>query len=931
MNSVNNAAIICGYLLLGSIVHIAVSPRGLAQEQAAPEQAAPEQAAPEQAAPEQAAPEQAAPEQAAPEQAAPEQAAPEQAAAATPPPAPEVTQPAAQQSANDVEQKSQLVDQLLQRVEALSQEVRSLRQRLDPELYNFTDPQDRLAWYDKHVAMQESSRFKDLKWQFLGPTNISGRVTDVAVPTPRGKTYSIYVATASGGVWKTDNEGTTWRAVFQHGPSTSIGDVTVAPSDENVVWVGLGEANIFRSSMAGAGVFKSTDAGKTWTHMGLAGTHTIPRIVIHPTNPEIVYVASSGHEWTFDENRGVYKSTDGGQTWEKVLYIDDQTGAIDLVMDPADPNTLYAATWQRLRKRWNDPRNESHYAGSGIYRSTDAGGSWQPINEGLPPAGHRGRIGIDLCRSKPNVLYAFVDNYQPDASLRGEQDSYGRMRRGGILGAEVYRSDDRGHSWTKVSRSNRYMRSLSATYGWVFGQIRVDPNDENTIYVMGISLNVSRDGGKTFSRLGRMHGDHHALFIDPDNSHYLVNGNDGGSVLSYDGGKNWRSFTDQIPAVQFFNIGCDMDTPFRVYGSIQDHGSYRGEVRLSDGRDKIPAVEFERAPGWEGSSHAVDPTDPNTVYAAGFYGSIYRQDMATSNRANIAPRVADNQQPLRGQWIAPFVLSPHNPRILYHGMNFLFRSWDRGDKFEKISPDLSYNDPGKMGDIPYQTIFTISESPFELGVIYVGTDDGKVHLTRDGGKSWNEIMYGIAPHRWISRIVASQYDKGTVFMSQNGKRHDDFTPYLWKSTDYGTTWLSIVANIPSGPINVIREDPKNPKVLYVGTDLGVYVSVDGGATWDVLANELPTTFVHDLIVHPRDDIMVIATHGRGMFALDVRPIQEFGKPLEVGKPEVGKPEVGKPEVSKEEAQPEEAKKEEKAADPPADAQEEEGDEDMGVE
>ncbi len=791
--------------------------------------------------------------------------------------APVTNQPPAQESARDSELKTTLIKQLMERIEHLSQEVHSLRQRLDPEFYQFTAPQDRLAWYEKHVAMQENSKFKDLKWQFLGPTNISGRVTDVAVPTPRGKNYTLYVAAASGGVWKSDNEGTTWTAVFENGPSTSIGDVTVAPSDANIVWVGLGEANIFRSSMAGAGVFKSIDAGKTWTAMGLAGTHTIPRIVIHPTNPDIVYVASSGHEWTFDENRGVYKTVDGGKTWKKVLYIDDQTGAIDLVMDPASPDTLYAATWQRVRKRWNDPRNEPQYSGSGIYKTTDAGAHWQPINAGLPPARYRGRIGIDACRTQPNVLYAFIDNYQSDSSLRGESDSYGRTRGGGILGAEVYRSDNHGQSWTKVSQSNRFMRRLSATYGWVFGQIRVDPNDENTIYVMGISLNVSHDGGKTFKRLTGMHGDHHALFIDPDNSDYLVNGNDGGAVLSYDGGKNWRSFTDQIPAVQFFNIGYDMDTPFRVYGSIQDHGSFRGIVSLEDGRDKIPAVEFERAPGWEGSSHAVDPTDPDTVYAAGFYGSIYRQDMKTGKRTNIAPRAADNEQPLRGQWVAPFILSPHNPRILYDGMNFLFRSWDRGDKFEKISPDLTYNDPDKIGDIPYQTISTISESPFQLGLIYVGTDDGRVHITRDGGKQWNEIMYGIAPHRWISRIVASQYDPATVYMAQNGKRHDDFTPYLWKSTDYGKTWLDITANIPSGPINVIREDPKNSKVLYVGTDLGVYVSVDGGQAWDVLANNLPTTFVHDLIIHPRDDIMVIATHGRGMFALDVQPIQNFGK------------------------------------------------------
>ncbi len=413
---------------------------------------------------------------------------------------------------------------------------------------------------------------------------------------------------------------------------------------------------------------------------------------------------------------------------------------------------------------------------------------------------------------------------------------------------------------------------------------------------MGLSLNVSHDGGKTFSRLGGMHGDHHALFIDPDNSNYLVNGNDGGAVLSYDGGKNWRSFTDQIPAVQFFNIGYDMATPFHVYGSIQDHGSYRGEVRLDKGRDKIPAVEFERAPGGEGSSHAIDPSDPNTVYAAGFYGSIFRQNMETGERVNIVPQTSDNEQPLRGQWVAPFIISPHNPRILYHGMNFLFRSWDRGDKFEKISPDLTYNAPDKVGDIPFQTITTIAESPFELGLIYVGTDDGNVHVTRDGGKNWEEIMYGIAPQRWISKIVASQYDKGTVFMSQNGKRHDDFAPYLWKSTDYGKTWLNIATKIPSGPLNVIREDPRNPQVLYVGTDLGVYVSVDGGQSWDVLAHNLPTTFVHDLIIHPRDDIMVIATHGRGMFALDVRPIQEFGKPAEKEKEE--KKEEGKIEKKK---------------------------------
>lgn len=776
----------------------------------------------------------------------------------------------------DASQAAQ-IEELQKLTQSLAQDVAALRRQMQPELYEWTNPDDRMAWYAKHVEMKEQSPFKDLSWQFLGPTNLSGRVTDVAVPTPRGKEYTLYVATASGGVWKSDNEGTTWRPIFEHGPSTSVGAVAVAPADQNTVWIGLGEANIFRSSMAGAGVYKSTDAGENWEHCGLAGTHTIARIVIHPTDPNVVYVAASGHEWTHDPYRGVYKTTDGGRSWEQILFIDEQTGAIDLVMDPANPDTLYAATWQRIRKRWNDPRNEPGYSGSGIYKTTNGGADWVAINEGLPPAEFRGRIGIDLCRTKPHVLYAFVDNYQSDEAQSGQRDAYGRTQREGILGAEVYRSDDGGQAWRKVSESNRYMRRLSGTYGWVFGQIRVDPNDDNTIYVMGIQLNVSRDGGKTFSRLVGMHVDHHALFIDPDNSEYLVNGNDGGLVLSYDGGKNWKSFIEQLPVVQFFNVNHDMDTPFRVYGSVQDHGSFRGVVDLSRGRDKIPAVEFERAPGWEGSHHAIDPTDAQTVYAAGFYGSIYRQDMRTNERAQIAPKAEPGAEPLRGQWLAPFILSPHNPRVLYHGMNFLFRSWDRGDVFERISPDLSHNDPTRRGDIPYQTITSITESPFQLGLLYAGTDDGRVHVTHDGGTHWEEIVQGIAPHRWISRIVASRYAREVVYLAQNGKRHDDFRPYLWRSSDYGATWRDISGGIPSGPINVVREDPKRPGTLYVGTDLGVYVSLDDGATWHVLANGLPTTFVHDLVVHPRDDIIVIATHGRGMYALDARPIQEHGK------------------------------------------------------
>jgi photosystem II stability/assembly factor-like uncharacterized protein len=579
-----------------------------------------------------------------------------------------------------------------------------------------TDPQFRLRAFDQFQAMRQASPFKDARWQFIGPTNISGRVTDVAVATPRGKTYTVYAAAATGGVWRTDNDGVTWEPVFDQAPSTAIGDVTLAPSNTSIVWIGTGEANIFRSSNAGIGVYKSVDAGKTWQHMGLTGTYTIPRIVIHPTNPDIVYVAASGHEWTDNEDRGVYKTIDGGKTWAKALYVNAKTGAIDLVMDPKDPNVLYASTWQRIRQKWNDPRTEAGYTGSGIYKTIDAGKTWTPVNDGLPAAGFRGRIGLDVAQSNPAVLYAFVDNYEIAREAKpGEMDAYGRQKAGTIKGAEIYRSDDRAKTWRKVSESNARMEGAAGTYGWVFGQVRVDPTDENRVYFMGLGLNVSIDGGKTFTSLQGMHGDLHALWIDPDNPNFLVNGNDGGIVFSYDRGKTWRQFTNNLPAVQFFNVAYDMATPFHVYGSIQDHGSRRGVVDLARGRERIPAGDFQNAPGGEGSTHAIDPTDNVTVYSSSFYGSLDRTEVsvADARRAgratNVVPKPAPGELPLRGQWLAPTILSPHDPKVVYHGMQYLFRSADRGDHWERISPDLTLNDVKTMGDIPYHTLFTISE------------------------------------------------------------------------------------------------------------------------------------------------------------------------------------------------------------------------------
>jgi photosystem II stability/assembly factor-like uncharacterized protein len=749
-----------------------------------------------------------------------------------------------------------------------------------------TDPALRLKGFEQHASLAEASPFKSVTWQFLGPKNVSGRCTDVAVVTPRAKSYTLYVATASGGLWKTDNEATTWRPIFEHGPATTIGDVTVAPSNPEIVWMGTGEANIFRSSQAGIGVYKSLDGGQTWKHMGLADTYTIPRIVIHPSNPDVVYVAASGHEWTTNPERGVYKTTDGGTTWQKVLFVDDRTGAIDLVMDPSDPNTLYAATWQRTRLKWNDPRTFPDYKGSGIQKTTDGGRTWKAIDSGLPAPNRRGRIGLDVCLTRPNVVYALVDNYEIAREPTPEEraDPYGLPSSGFIKGATVYRSDDKGETWAQASgltpEQKQFMERHSGTYGWVFGQVRVDPNDPNTVYTMGLGLNVSNDGGKTFRNIPTPGGDHHGLWIDPANSNYLVNVFDQGLAISYDRGKSWKSSDLTLPVAQFFDVAYDMASPFHVYGSAQDHGSFRGSVDVSRGRNRIPTVDFEEAPGGEGSTHAIDPGNSNIVYSSGFYGTISRTDLAkprNEQAKELLPARYPDEASWRGEWLAPTILSQHNPNTLYHGMQYVLQSRDRGDTWDVISPDLTYGTGTEKGDIPYHTLFSISESPLRFGLVYAGTDDGRLQVTRDGGRAWSDISAGLAPRRWVSRVVASARDLGTVYVTQNGKRDDDFTPYIWKSADFGKTWVSIAAGIPVGPVNVIREDPVDPNILYVGTDLGAYVSMDGGKTWQVLGGGLPATYVHDIVVHPRDNLIVIATHGRGMWALDATPINKKGE------------------------------------------------------
>ena len=757
--------------------------------------------------------------------------------------------------------------------------------------------------YADYQGMRQSSPYRQVPWQYVGPKNISGRATDIAVAERQGG-RRIYVAYATSGVWKSD-DNETWQPIFDDMPSTSIGDIAVAPSNPDIVWVGTGEANIFRASMAGVGIYKSTDGGQTFTHMGLTDTQTIGRIVVHPRDPNVVYVAASGHEWTDNEMRGVFKTTDGGKTWNKVLYKSPRTGAWDLVMDPTNPDVIYASMWQRIRRKWSDPRVEPGYTEGGVFKTTDGGKTWTDASAGLPAPQFRGRIGIDIAQTNPKVLYAFVDNYEPGRPAQeGELDAYGRpVNEARIKSAEVYRTDDAGATWRKVSESNEFMTRHSGTYGWVFGQIRVDPTNENRVFSLGLSLNVSTDGGKTFAVFANsrtIHSDHHGLWIDSKNPQVIYSANDGGFYSTADGGQNWK-FAVSAGGAQFYNVLVDQSSPAWIYGSIQDIGSRRGRLDLSQGRDKVAVVDFEAAPGGEGSHHAVDPTNPNIVYVHSFYGRFERHDLSVpapqrgrrgggggeggQQQAQAPPagpqrvtQIRPKDPDLRAQWMAPVFVSPHEPKTVYLGFQSLYRSTDRGDTWERISPDLSSNDPAQMlpkssNEIPYQTITAVDESPRVKGLIYAGTDDGKLHVTSDAGKTWTDLTARVPTRKWYSRVVPSQHADATVYVTQRGREDDDFGTYIYKSTDGGKTFTSIAGNIPAGPVNVIREDPANANVLYVGTDFGAFITTDGGKRWHVLGGNLPSQQVSDLVYHARDNMIVISTYGRGIWVMDATQVK----------------------------------------------------------
>ena len=733
-----------------------------------------------------------------------------------------------------------------------------------------------------------SEVLKGLHLRPLGPTAQSGRFVDFAVPPGRPNVF--YAASASGGLWKTENNGQTFEPLFGSEKIFSIGDIAVAPSSPDVLWLGSGEANNSRSTYWGDGIYRSTDGGRTWAHMGLKESHHIGRIVVHPANPDIVYVAALGHLYSENPERGVYKTVDGGKTWTLVLgvVVDGRAvGAVDIAMDPSDPETFYAATYDKFRRPWTWGVGGP---GSGIHKTTDGGRSWTKLTQGLP-SGILGRIGLAVSPKEPKIVYAEIENAnKPGMSA---EDRWREVLAGksseGMIDGEVYRSDDAGASWVKVSPDKR---SIGGNPGYYYGQIVADPNDSNLVYVLSVGVLASKDGGKTWDSPFRFGGDNHALWIDPKDSRHMLLGYDHGMGVTWDGGRNWYH-PDFLPLAQFYAIDYDMSFPYRVAGGLQDNGSLMGPStkagagggfgRRGGGAPPIRLEDWFNVGGGDGMYNVFDRVTNGTLYNESQFGTLTRVDLVTGESANIAYQRLKPET--RWNWCAPILVSAHDNETLYHCGNVVVMSANRGESWTEISPDLTTNDPAKLpvegkggdGNIQYCTISTFDESPLLPGVLWAGTDDGNVWVTRDNGKAWTKLNDKIAgqPGYWVSRVAASPSDPATAYVAYTGFRNDDFRPYLFKTTDFGATWTSLSAGLPAGPVNVIREDPKNPKLLFAGTDLGLYVSFDGGQSWLRFDGGMPTQPVHDLKVQPRESDLIVATHGRGAFVVGIKALEEL--------------------------------------------------------
>jgi hypothetical protein len=773
-----------------------------------------------------------------------------------------------------------------------------------------------------------------LQWRNIGPSVMSGRVVDLAV-NPQNP-LEFFVAYATGGVWYTKNNGQSFKPIFEQ-PTTCIGAIAVNWPQKQI-WVGTGEVNSSRSSYAGQGVFKGNwDSTFNFNYVGLSESHHIGKILLHPTNSNIAYIAVLGHLYTPNKERGLYKTINGGQTFEKVLYIDDNTGVVDIDINPNNPKELIAAAWYKTRSPWNFVESGNT---SGIYKSVDEGNTWQRVNfsnSGFPNGEGVGRIGIAYA-AKDNIVYAVLDNnfkkdivdtskkqglqllqlkdiskenflkldnnlldtflkknsllktynaaslkikvsnnlLAPTALFEYLYDANTALFEKPIFGAEVYKSTNGGLSWKKV---NTKPLKLYNTYGYYFGKIFVSPTNSNKVIITGYDIELSTDGGATFKVIDKpnVHPDHHSCWINPNNDNHLIIGNDGGVNITYDNGDAW--FKANTPAVgQFYAIQVDNANPYNVYGGLQDNGTWFASSTTQEDSEWYGSGEnpFKGLSGGDGMQVMVDNRNINTVYSGFQFGNYYRIDKTNWFQPKfkyITPQHTLGQSPYRFNWQSPILLSPHHQDIFYLGSNKLHKSFNRGDSLPAISEDLTNGK--KDGDIPFATITTISESVLRPGMIVVGTDDGNIQLAADGGYTFTKINNGLPTNLWISRVIASQYNVNRIYATLNGYRNDDFRSYVYVSNNKGQSWQPIFTNLKMLSVNVIKEDPLMDSVLYVGSDNGVYMSTNFGKTAFSLSKELPKVPVHDLVIHPQAKELIIGTHGRSIFILKLNNIYDF--------------------------------------------------------
>jgi photosystem II stability/assembly factor-like uncharacterized protein len=805
--------------------------------------------------------------------------------------------------------------------------------------YKATTAEERLRDAQSRRLQEQSSYFKDIKFRNIGPTIMSGRVVDLDV-NPADPT-EFYAAYSTGGLWHTVNNGQSFTPIFDQNKHLFMGDIAV-DWKTRTIWVGSGEVNSSRSSYAGDGVYKSKDNGKTWEYLGLPESHHIGKVLLHPTDPNTVWIAALGHLYSFNKERGVFKTTDGGKTWKHTLAIDDKTGVVDMDIDPKNPDVVYATAWYRTRSAWNF---EEGGKTSGIYKSTDGGNTWKLLTtagSGLPEKDTLGRMGIAVYPKNPQILYAIIDNQsskpgpQKDTSavvtanrmqlrefrnITKEQfakldnakiDTFLKYNRfptqynaltikakvadgtfkptviydylkgpnedlfdaSAIKGCEIYRSDDGGASWKKTNTTA--LDRMYSTYGYYFGKIYVSPVNPDKVVITGVPVMLSEDGGKTFKTIDTrlVHSDHHAIWINPNKDSHMINGNDGGVNITYDDGKNWFK-ANSIPVGQFYSIFVDDAKPYNVYGGLQDNGVWFGpsNATISDEWLNSGSYPYKSIGGGDGMMVQVDTRTNNTFYTGSQFGAYFRNNKDRTDQKPIRPRHQLGELPLRYNWETPILLSKHNQDVLYMGSNRFHRSLNRADTMENISGDLTKG--GKPGDVPYGTISWIAESPMRFGLIYTGTDDGLVHISRDAGYSWSKITNKLPADLWVNCITPSAFKEGRVYLALSGYRYDHFNAYVYVSEDYGNTWTALNGNLPMESVNSIKEDPKNENILYVGTDQGLYASIDRGKTYMPFTGDLPRVPVHDIAIQKRENEIVLGTHGRSIYIAKLDDVQKL--------------------------------------------------------